>query len=191
MRNFFAVTKCPASCSMIEKSRATMKMSQPSRSSSGRLSLSACRRAHGPRTRLAPCAGQLRAPGPVPSGPRRAHPPGSPRPGARLSCSETTCATVSTIPGERDAARPESLDAHLVGRVVDGRGGPAGACPPRGPAATAGNASSSSGWKVQVCARGPVDGRARRREPGPASPAPARSGSACPAGWPGRWSSRR
>ena len=32
MPNFFAVTKCPVSCSMTEKSRATMKMTQPIRS---------------------------------------------------------------------------------------------------------------------------------------------------------------
>ena len=32
MPNFFAVTKCPVSCSITEKSRATMKMTQPIRS---------------------------------------------------------------------------------------------------------------------------------------------------------------
>ena len=32
MPNFFAVTKWPLSCSITEKSRATMKMTQPSRS---------------------------------------------------------------------------------------------------------------------------------------------------------------
>ena len=31
MPNFLAVTKCPVSCSITEKSRATMKMTQPSR----------------------------------------------------------------------------------------------------------------------------------------------------------------
>src|SRR5216683_652938 len=48
MWNFFAVAKCPASCSMIEKSRAKMKMSQPSRVI---------------RPTLPPCASRLR-PGP-------------------------------------------------------------------------------------------------------------------------------
>src|SRR6185437_11496219 len=54
-------------------------------------------------------------------------------------------------PGERDPARPERPDADLIGRVVDGGGGAPGAARLRA-SPTAGNASSSRGWKVQVCA---------------------------------------
>ena len=57
--------------------------------------------------------------------------------------------------------------------------------------ATAGNASSSSGRNSQVARRGPVAAGGRARAPGPASPGRARSAAACPAGWPGRASSRR
>ena len=54
-------------------------------------------------------------------------------------------------PGKRDPPGQERVDAFLVGRVVDGRRGAAAAARLLA-SGTAGNASSSSGSNVQVCA---------------------------------------
>ena len=93
-------------------------------------------------------------------------------------------------PGEGKPARQERIDADLVGRVVGGRRGAPGR--PR----LAGDADGGEGLLVQRL-EGPGVRRltspppGRRRRPGPASPARARSGSACRAGWPARSSTRR
>ena len=105
MPNHFAVAKCPSSCSMIENSSAATKMIQPiSRlivRSGRRLSYSVCPAVasspgiESPAHRAPP--GQLAGavPGPAVGREHVGH-PGDAAPGP--PCSETTWATVSTIP---------------------------------------------------------------------------------------------
>ena len=90
--------------------------------------------------------------GPGPSGPPRARPPGSPRPGP--------CSDAPRLPGPpyrrfaRSRSGPPGMPSTQTSLAALYT---AGAVPPRRPAsrasATAGNASSSSGWNVQLCER--------------------------------------
>ena len=102
------------------------------------------------------------------------------------SAARSTSAMVRTIAGNRMRPGQERRGGFLVGGVVDRR---QAATPPARPArarSTAGKTSASSGSNSQRRRGGEVAGRARRRAPGRASPAPARWAASCRAGWPGR-----
>ena len=109
---------------------------------------------------------------------------------AHWSAARSTSAIVRTMRRESDAPVKERRRRFLVRCVVD-----------RGQAATAlsgvpGEVDGREDVRVQrleLPGRGgaEVTRAARRRAPGPASPAPARSAASCPAGWPAPASSRR
>src|SRR5262249_12582582 len=174
--NSLAVAKWPASCSMIDASRATMKMATPSRKLIRRSLPSSL-----PCSQRGACAAprrrQVPSPGPAPTGQRPAHQPGSPLPprgghaprlpAPRCPRSRRTGAgprrgRTGRAGGER--ARHEGIHAHLVGGVVGGRGGPARL--PRPPR----DADRRERVLVQRLESpgvrgGPVDGRGGARHP--------------------------
>src|SRR5262249_37308573 len=122
--NSLAVAKWPASCSMIDASRATTKMATPSRKLIRRSLPSSL-----PCSQRGACAAprrrQVPSPGPAPRGARAPHParpPPSPRGGAGPD------APLPRGPPAREEGSPprhEGIPAPLVGGVVGGRGGPA------------------------------------------------------------------
>ena len=84
-------------------------------------------------------------------------------------------------PGNRSSPARNALDAHLVGGVVDRRSRAARPRRPRGPGGPRGTPRRRAG-RTPSAAAGSSRPRARRRGPGRASPAPARSGSASSGG---------
>src|ERR1700733_2652424 len=122
MPNFLAVRKCPASCRITEIRMATTKMTTPSR----KLILPCLPPCGGAGSSRVPGASQLARPAPCPAL-RGEHV--VQRHGLRARASMGRDYPRNSIDGpvEAEPAGQDRLDTDLVGGVVDGRGGPAGA----------------------------------------------------------------
>ena len=132
---------------------------------------------------------ELAGPRHAPTPPRRARPrrylvrrSRAPRPAPR--------STVSTMPRKRQPTRHERGHALLVGRVVDRRPAPPGPAGRLGQRAPPGTPRRPAG-ELPGVGRGPVHRRGGAGHPVRPAQRRARSAAACPAGWPGRSSSRR
>ena len=86
-----------------------------------------------------------------------------------------TRSIVGTMSVNRISPGEERLDAHLVGRVVDRRGGAAGARPPRAPAVRRGTPRRRAG-RTPRSRGGSSRPPARRRAPGRGQPSPSAIG---------------